>query len=174
MLEQAARSVGVLSLSATDDNLLMWAHYTTQHTGFVIGFDTSHPAWVESGRLNGRPGEPTRVIYTPTRPNPTRITDTMPEHIWYTKSDEWAYEQEWRATRLIRKAAKLVPGIDGEEIPLHLFPPEALSQVIFGCRASNILRGEILEIITKPPYRGVSWFRAELDRHAFRLNIVPA
>lgn len=29
--------VGVLSLSEKNDNLLMWAHYARQHTGFVIG-----------------------------------------------------------------------------------------------------------------------------------------
>jgi hypothetical protein len=58
MLEQAARSVGVLSLSETRDCALMWAHYTAQHTGFVIGFDTAHPAWVESGCVNGPSGGP--------------------------------------------------------------------------------------------------------------------
>jgi hypothetical protein len=44
MLEPAARSVGVLSLSATNDNLSMWAYYTEQRTGFVIGFETAQDA----------------------------------------------------------------------------------------------------------------------------------
>ena len=31
--------IGVLSLTEKPDNLLMWAHYAQQHTGFVIEFD---------------------------------------------------------------------------------------------------------------------------------------
>jgi len=77
----------------------MWAHYTLQHTGFVIGFDTAHPAWTALARRLGPPGEPTRVTYSDERPRPLRITDTTPEHIWYTKSSEWGYEREWRGWR---------------------------------------------------------------------------
>jgi DUF2971 family protein len=172
MLEQAARSVGVLSLSATNDNLLMWAHYTEQHTGFVIGFDTARDAWVESGRLNGAPGEPFEIVYSATRPAPVNIADTTPEHIWYTKSSEWEYEQEWRVTRWIPKAPRTATRDDGAKVPLFPFPPEALSQIIFGCHASDVLQGEILEIITKPPYKGVTWAQAELDPYEFKLNIV--
>jgi hypothetical protein len=172
MLEQAARSVGVLSLSATNDNLLMWAHYTEQHTGFVIGFDTAQDGWAESGLLNGPPGEPSEIVYSDTRPAPVNITDTTPEHIWYMKSSEWKYEQEWRVTRWIPKAPKTATREDGSKVPLFPFPPEALSRIIFGCRASDVLQGEILEIITKPPYAGVTWAQAELDPDEFKLNIV--
>jgi hypothetical protein len=172
MLEQAARSVGVLSLSATNDNFLMWAHYTEQHTGFVIGFDTAQDAWVELGRLNGPPGEPFEIVYSTTRPAPVDVTDTTPEHIWYTKSSEWKYEQEWRVTRWIPKAPKTATRDDGAKVPLFPFPPEALRQIIFGCHASDVLQGEILEIITKSPYKGVGWAQAELDPDEFKLNIM--
>ena len=33
---------GILSLSETPDNLLMWAHYAQGHTGFVLMLDGSH------------------------------------------------------------------------------------------------------------------------------------
>ena len=32
-------TVGVLSLSETPNNLLMWAHYAAGHTGFVLALD---------------------------------------------------------------------------------------------------------------------------------------
>ncbi|WP_297480123.1 DUF2971 domain-containing protein [uncultured Photobacterium sp.] len=35
-------SFGVLSLSRSRHNLLMWSHYAQSHTGFVIGFDETH------------------------------------------------------------------------------------------------------------------------------------
>lgn len=173
-LEQAASSVGVLSLSEKRDCPLMWAHYTAQHTGFVIGFDTAHPAWVASGRLNGPPGEPRKVMYSADRPNPAAMNDVTPEHIWYTKSSEWAYEHEWRVTRWISsRAVKTVKGASGDEIPLHEFPPEALRDVILGQRADESLEFMILELVTKPPYESVNVLRAELDSRRFRLNIVP-
>lgn len=172
-LEHAARMVGVLSLSGKNDNLLMWAHYTAQHTGFVIGFDTGNAAWIERQRRDGPPGEPTKVTYAEARPKPVKIADFRPEDIWYTKSSEWDYEDEWRFTRLLRTAAMTAKSPDGDEIPLHEFPKEAGREVILGCRADNILEGEILEIVTKPPYRSVTVRRAEVDQSTFKLNIVP-
>jgi hypothetical protein len=41
--ENATNIVGVLSLRAVPDSILMWAHYTEKHTGFAIGFDPGHP-----------------------------------------------------------------------------------------------------------------------------------
>jgi len=41
--------------------------------------------------------------YSGTRPAPVNMTDTTPEHIWYAKSSEWEYEQEWlRSSTVIR------------------------------------------------------------------------
>ncbi len=42
ILQQAIQNNGVLSLTETQDNLLMWSHYSGQHTGMVIEFDESH------------------------------------------------------------------------------------------------------------------------------------
>ena len=57
-LEHAPNVIGVLSLSEKRDNLLMWAHYAAQHTGFVIGFDSENPALVAQQRRIGRPRRP--------------------------------------------------------------------------------------------------------------------
>ncbi|HEX4954822.1 MAG TPA: DUF2971 domain-containing protein [Thermoanaerobaculia bacterium] len=173
VLEQAVRSVGVLSLSEKRDCPLMWAHYTAQHTGFVIGFDMAHPAWVASGRLNGPPGEPRKMMYSTDRPSPAAMNDVAPEHIWYTKSSEWAYEHEWRVTRWTSRAVKLVKSATGDEIPLHEFPPEAVRDVILGQSADELLEFMTLDLITKPPYENVTVRRVELDSSRFRFNIVP-
>ncbi|MCV2884796.1 DUF2971 domain-containing protein [Aestuariibacter sp. AA17] len=36
------RNIGILSLSKTNENLLMWSHYAQNHQGFVIGFNEEH------------------------------------------------------------------------------------------------------------------------------------
>jgi hypothetical protein len=171
MLEQAATIVGVLSLSQTRENLLMWAHYTKQHTGFVIGFDINHPAWTDMQRRQGPPGEPTKIIYSADRPAPATMSAITPEHIWYTKSSEWTYEQEWRFTRLVRTAKKKLT-VGDLEIPLFEFPKEAVSEVVLGCHASNWLEFELLELFRNAPYKNCKLLRAELDEHHFKLNIV--
>ena len=32
--------IGLFSLSSVSDNILMWSHYSLNHSGFVIGFDS--------------------------------------------------------------------------------------------------------------------------------------
>jgi hypothetical protein len=92
--------------------------------------------------------------------------------VWYTKSIDWKYEKEWRVTRLLRTAAT-TRVVDGRELHLFAFPREAVSEVVLGCRAENILEGDILESVTKPPYQNVTVCRAEADPDTFKLNIVP-
>ena len=113
------------------------------------------------------------MIYSADRPNPAAMNDVTPEHIWYTKSSEWVYEQEWRVTRWISRAAKTVRSDAGDEIPLFEFLPEAVREVILGARADESLEFMILETVTKPPYENVTMLRAELDSKSFRLNLVP-
>ena len=40
VLKGATKTIVVLSLSEVRNSLLMWAHYTAAHTGFVIGFES--------------------------------------------------------------------------------------------------------------------------------------
>ncbi len=40
-LEKWNSIIGLLSLSSVPDNILMWSHYSNNHTGFVIGLDTN-------------------------------------------------------------------------------------------------------------------------------------
>ncbi|MDF1812384.1 MAG: DUF2971 domain-containing protein [Verrucomicrobiales bacterium] len=173
IVEQAVNSVGVLCLSEKKDCALMWAHYTAQHTGFVIGIDTAHQLWVESVRKNGGPGEPIKLIYSNERPKPKCISDVTPEQIWYTKSKEWEYENEWRTTRWNARAFTTIKNPVGEDIPLHEFPREAITEVILGQRIESFTELQILQLVYRPPFETVLVLRAELDQTTFGLNIVP-
>jgi hypothetical protein len=170
-IEQAASSVGVLSLSESRDSILMWGHYTSQYTGFVIGFDVDHPAWRRLQEESGPIDEPTQVCYSRTRPTPDRMMSMTPDVVWYTKSIDWAYEREWRFTRLIRQAAKTIR-VGDADIPLYPFPKQAVKEVILGHRVASGLDLEIHQLLLAPGYRGLSIFRAEPDKICFQLNIV--
>ena len=58
---------GILSLSETPDNLLMWAHYAAGHTGFVLVLDSSHDFFKGTVSLPGL-AKPERVEYRLERP----------------------------------------------------------------------------------------------------------
>ena len=172
-IENAAAKVGVLSLSEHRDHPLMWAHYTAQHTGFVIGFDVDHPKWRKLQEDFGPKEEPTKIIYSETRSAARPISDITPEFVWYTKSKCWDYEDEWRFTRLIEKAAKVIK-IGAEKIPLFPFPKESVKEVILGSRADAGLELGILQLLHEPEHKGLKVLRAEPDQKTFNLNIVPA
>lgn len=107
-------SIGVLSLSQNNNNPTMWAHYASNHTGFVIGFDTKHHFFdddVEYEHEEVSPGEyasfpvainkiaPTPVIYRDQWSEEYALSLGPLGSYWdFTdkKSSSWKYEEEWR------------------------------------------------------------------------------
>ena len=62
---------------------------------------------------------------------------------WFeTKSDEWAYEKEWRMMRVLQGAEfrlEVVP----HPICLFSFPADAIVEVVVGLRSSQELRDRL-------------------------------
>ena len=61
-------SLGIFCLTEDPDSHVMWVHYAAQHTGFVLGFDTSSELFSENGAklaavdyMRGSPGTPLKV-----------------------------------------------------------------------------------------------------------------
>ena len=84
---------GVLALSEKRDNLLLWAHYASNHTGLCIGFEwdkTDLPAAQE-------------VIYQTSYKKLeyySHTEDEMVDIALLQKSSDWAYEREHRSVSL--------------------------------------------------------------------------
>jgi hypothetical protein len=81
---------GLLSLSEERNNLLMWAHYASEHKGVCLGFN-----WEDTGLPSAR-----EVTYLSTY----RLVDIwaytedeLAEIACFQKSAEWSYEREWRS-----------------------------------------------------------------------------
>ncbi len=96
MLKSIAKKIascGVVSLSETHRNILMWAHYADEHRGLCIGYHT-----------NGF--ETSKINYDSSRYDPIDDhlnigdfniwTNQVAKKILTTKSDEWIYEKEHR------------------------------------------------------------------------------
>jgi len=109
--------IGLLSLSEDPINILMWSHYSDNHKGFVVGFETDWLLGEE--RLDFID----RVEYSTDCPY---ISGFSPEEDkfrkrFFVKSKLWSYEKEWRATK---------NHIEGR---ILVFPKSAVKSVVLGC-----------------------------------------
>lgn len=119
--------VGILSLSDSPQNMLLWAHYGNEHRGAVLEVDvrdliTSRQQPDEIQVLSEVQYSDERVDY---------IAKRMP--LWMTlayKSAAWAYEREWR---FFKSLSALRPKTD--MVFVADLPPSAIKRVIFGARA---------------------------------------
>lgn len=103
---------GIVSLSETPRNLLMWAHYGAQHKGLCIGykkdlFEDVLPILSEDIKADiPFSKKPFKIRYDTTRFDPNGIDIIKKKdqsiihnillHVLTTKSDEWMYEKEFR------------------------------------------------------------------------------
>jgi hypothetical protein len=134
-------NVGILCLSEVRDSLLMWGHYTDNHQGFVIGFDSDHPFFSKRRSDKDEFGFLRRVDYAHQRPQVTLKNTESP--VWFsTKSEQWSYEKEWRIVRVLSEADDK---IERSPFPICLFefPPDAVREIIVGMRSSSRLVSDI-------------------------------
>lgn len=106
---QDFRDLGVISLTETRDNLLMWAHYADNHHGMAVEYDLRHPFFTE---LDGKAERLAPVVYRKQRswdlyPDPTNPELVDLYGILFEKSDEWIYEKEHRVSRKLIKADQI-------------------------------------------------------------------
>lgn len=112
IMEHGLAHCGIVSLSETQRNLLMWAHYGAQHKGLCIGYkENLFENELELEDVDDK-GDvpyfegPIKMNYDTTRFDPNgpgiklhdnqSIIFNVLAHVLTTKSDEWIYEKEHR------------------------------------------------------------------------------
>jgi hypothetical protein len=169
----------ILSLSKVRNNLLMWAHYTNSHKGFVVGFDSSSPFFKPgngkgvdglkevkySKKRNRVPAEDDKSFDDPTLP-------ILGRSITFIKSSAWRYEKEMRILAYTLSADANSKDSDGNLIYLFDFPPNSVKQIIIGHNASPLLRERIVSLKIQQ-YPNAKLFREVLDNSQFELKIEP-
>jgi hypothetical protein len=155
----------VLSLADNRDSLLMWAHYTESHAGFLLGFDAEQE--ILAGASPHRDFGP--VLYSHSKPAQRTFGDVTNSELFYRKSSEWAYEREWRIVDSAFSADGDPVGRTGDCYPFR-FRPEALQEVIIGCKCS--IYCELQGILREPKYSHVAFISATADREKYKLNFI--
>lgn len=75
---------GVVSFSATNNDLLLWSHYANAHCGICFEFDSDKDEILRTARP---------VSYVPAMPT---YDPAKPDEMLYSKSISWKYEDEVR------------------------------------------------------------------------------
>ena len=144
--------VGILSLSETPNNLLMWSHYAEDHTGFVLMLDSSHRFFKGNEPFLGF-AKPEPVQYKSERPRITVEEVTMSE-LFLTKGSDWQYEKEWRYLKFLNDANKRHEKPNTHPVELFRLSSKCIKGVILGCCGSKELKDTIVAIRRDDPEFG--------------------
>lgn len=167
---------GVLSLSSNDSinqlltvsvpdrkdprtNILMWSHYADSHKGFVIEFKAD---FIEGLKLE-------KVEYSDTRDSLTfeDIEENKLDRVFFKKSSEWRYEQEYRAVSLLSDAKH----IHEERFHLYKIDKTKINSITFGCAMSDTNKKSMMDLVRNDPeLQGVKLEHARLAEEGFYLS----
>ena len=145
---------GVLSLSATNENILMWSHYANNHEGAVIGLELSQD--LEFFTL------PIPIDYTD-RYTPLNYLQDRFNAIIDTiriKSADWNYEQEYRIYK--------------DTTGLHKINPTAIKEIIFGVKTTDKDIRKIKEKCNNGHLKHVTFKKATKKHGEFGLEFTNA
>lgn len=171
-VEFVSREIGLICLSAVPDDILMWAHYTDSHKGFVVGFDTSdeffaNPVVHEVRYLSKR------VLmghWGDMRDAKRRATQV--NSLIRRKSPHWKYEKEWRQARAFVNCQPSQHPSDKNRTLYHAsISAKAITEVIKGLRCTD---GRVEELLKQPHFSETQLRKVVLHESEFKLGIIDA
>jgi Protein of unknown function (DUF2971) len=148
-----SKRFGAFCLSKNYDNLLMWSHYSDSHSGFVIGFDREHQIFAPGAISAEGLREVTYSKFRWVLPAIEAVSITEEQlrefsnGFFFSKNDNWAYEEELRIVARCEHANETRPGSDGWDVCLFDFPAEAIREVLFGFRMPLDERRKIAKVV---------------------------
>jgi hypothetical protein len=169
---------GCLSLSGTPTNVLMWSHYCQHHTGYVIGFDPEHEFFGRSVR---------QVVYSDIRPAYNPLETEHSAELFYTKSKDWSYEQEYRKFQSfvepieMSDGHKFVPFRNPElkkgansTVVLFPLPKESITCLILGWKSSPKLEEQLRLALEQHNMAHTRVYRARPSPTRYEMEVVAA
>lgn len=147
--------IGLFSLSSVPDNILMWSHYSNNHTGFVVGFDTEF-LLIDSQFEYIEP-----INYQREYPSISGLSDSTEQFYkkFFYKSELWKYEEEWRISK---------NHIDKRVIQVN---KQAINQIIIGCRCDSTQTKNIIKLAKKHLGSEIPILKASKHEEDFKLNV---
>lgn len=128
---------GVFSFAGDPRNILMWSHYSNNHTGLCIQFEPAKDILIFSGALP--------VDYTSEYPVIDWVNDfqNSMSNLLLRKYEGWSYEDEYRIIQINNAKTYLK------------FNPKTISRIILGCKVSSDIKQFINETLIERKANGL-------------------
>lgn len=158
-------NIGILSLSAQNDNMIMFSHYANKHKGICLQFDTTKDEiFTNASPVNYRNSIP----YINYKDYWDFVSNRDKDYskfdvIFFTKHKDWIYEEEWRILHQLEANKKEY---------LYKFNSEALTGIIFGLDTEHDVKEEIRNLISSKRHE-IKLFEAKLKKDSYGLIIKP-
>lgn len=157
MKEKLNETKGLICLSKTWENPLLWGHYAERHTGLALGFDVSdrHVSKVIYAKIP-------QVIPIDPKTGQPELTEKQVNRLLRTKFYDWRYEQEMRLFLELDHETK--------ESGMYFYgfsPDFALREVILGPRCEVPIEG--VRAVVKDYSPSVKVSQARMAFSSFRV-----
>lgn len=154
-LEKWNSIIGLFSLSSVPDNILMWSHYSLNHTGFVVGFNSE--SLMEKYDFDYMES----IVYQKDYPLITGDDDITTQFYkkFFHKSKLWKYESEWRISKnhMSKRVVKL--------------KKNTIREIIIGCQTSTKETNNIIKLTRKHFGFDVQIMKARKNEDSFNITI---
>ena len=137
-LQSQIYNYGILALSETSKNILMWSHYGAHHKGICFEFERN-----ETNKLgiNAKP-----VTYSRFREiNNPDISDETRD-LFFVKHSGWRYEREWRLLEIKGNELYEFPGKLTSVICGALMPIQDIEAITMIVESINANRGDNISV----------------------------
>lgn len=153
-VKKAISNTGVFTLSQTNSNLLLWAHYADSHKGFCIEYDRAPDNTLGNFEIT-KPVDYSEYFPMVNLSDLKDGREMMPKVV-LSKSKKWKYEKEWRLF--------YTEGNVEEDLPAPI------TSIIFGLRMPESHRRTIKNIVKD--YHNVTFKQAIIVEGKYDLDIV--
>jgi len=172
MEQKFEEMIGVLCLTESRANLLMWAHYADSHQGLVVEFDSNDPYFNQQKGPDDEFRHLRKVTYSDSRPS-LILSEADGFSPFLTKGLDWSYEAEWRMMLPLFEANQVI-GEGPTAVHLFAYPRTAIRSVIFGCRMAEATKRDVIDILqTADEFNRVECYQASIDEEHYRLQFSP-
>lgn len=157
--------LGILSLTTKNDNLLMWSHYSNNHEGFVIEFNDKDTFFEPLDKENYIYNGLQKVKYSNDRPY-KYLDDYHFNEILLTKSEHWAYEDEYRIIKRLEDADAKIG-----DVFLFEFPKNMIKSIYCGCSMKLENKKNILDLIeSNKELNHIKLFHSKISDRYYKLD----
>lgn len=157
-------------LASSEDEVLLWAHYTDGNKGIRVHFDVD--------KLTLHKNSFYKMEYIKNRPHLDLAYDVSPRHmnekydkLVKTKSYKWKYENEWRYW--FHKEKSGIPFYTVDNTDYIKIQPQAIKRIDIGTNATAQFKEDLTKYLGDKKFKHIKLYQASVDsfKYCFKYEI---